>query len=56
MQTAMWIVVGFLAVVGLLAILIAGVFLSLTLRLNLRKTNRANAISNRIQLTSCARL
>jgi hypothetical protein len=28
MQTAMWIVVGFLAIVGLLAILIAGVFLT----------------------------
>jgi hypothetical protein len=28
MQTAMWIVVGFLAIVGLLSILIAGVFLT----------------------------
>ena len=28
MQTAMWTVVGFLAIVGLLAILIAGVFLT----------------------------
>ena len=28
MQTAMWIVVGFLATVGLLAILVAGVFLT----------------------------
>jgi hypothetical protein len=27
MQTAMWIVVGFLAIVGLLAIVVAGVFL-----------------------------
>jgi hypothetical protein len=28
----------------------------LTFRLSLRKTIRANAISNRIQLSSCARL
>ena len=28
MQTGMWIVVGFLAIIGLLAILIAGVFLT----------------------------